>query len=337
LIQAEGGGEEMTSKSERLRAAIEGEIADRPPVALWRHFPVDDQNPLQLSKRTLDFQEMYDFDFIKVTPSSSFCLKDWGVDDIWRGNTEGTREYVKRVINSPEDWKTLEVLQPEEGALGSQLTCLEEINSSRVDEVPFIQTIFSPLAQAKNLAGKEGLLAGLHRDPEFLHIALNVITESTVAFIHAAKKRGIAGIFYAIQHANYQLFDRAAYAKFGEPYDRRILEAASDLWLNVLHLHGVEIMYELAETYPVQIVNWHDRETPPSLQEGKSRIGVAVCGGLQRWNSLVIGTPESVVAEALDAMKSTGGGRGHVLGTGCVVPIVSPRGNLLAARQAVEM
>ena len=35
----------MTTHRERIQAAIKGEIIDRPPVALWRHFPVDDQSP----------------------------------------------------------------------------------------------------------------------------------------------------------------------------------------------------------------------------------------------------------------------------------------------------
>ena len=95
-------------------------------------------------------------------------------------------------------------------------------------------------------------------------------------------------------------------------------------------------MFDLASSYPVQIVNWHDRETMPDLKVGKSKIKGAVCGGLQRWNTMVVGNPEQVHAEARDALEMTGGGRGHILGTGCVVPINAPRGNLLAARRAVD-
>jgi hypothetical protein len=29
----------------RLEACLTGQIPDRAPVALWRHFPVDDQTP----------------------------------------------------------------------------------------------------------------------------------------------------------------------------------------------------------------------------------------------------------------------------------------------------
>ena len=28
----------------------------------------------------------YDFDLVKVTPASSFCLRDWGAEDRWTGN-----------------------------------------------------------------------------------------------------------------------------------------------------------------------------------------------------------------------------------------------------------
>ncbi|HEX9331036.1 MAG TPA: hypothetical protein VF896_04035, partial [Anaerolineales bacterium] len=69
----------MTTHRERVQAAIKGEIIDRPPVVLWRHFPVDDQSPETLADAHLHYQQDYDFDLVKVTPASSFCLKDWGV------------------------------------------------------------------------------------------------------------------------------------------------------------------------------------------------------------------------------------------------------------------
>lgn len=63
------------SKRERLEAAFAGEQVDRPPVALWRHWLVDDQHGAELARATLEFQRCYDFDFIKVTPNSEFCIE----------------------------------------------------------------------------------------------------------------------------------------------------------------------------------------------------------------------------------------------------------------------
>jgi len=305
-------------------------------VALWRHFPVDDQTPEGLAAATLDFQQAYDFDLVKVTPASSFCLKDWGVEDAWRGATEGTRDYTNRRIDKPDDWGRLEVLDPYRGHLADQLTCLELICSKLGAEVPVIQTIFNPLSQAKNLVGGSHLIADLRKHPSAVHEGLQIITESTIRFIEAAKKTGIAGVFFALQHANYGLLNEEEYKEFGCAYDLLILEAVEDLWLNMLHLHGDEVMFDLVADYPVQVINWHDRDTEPSLAEAKKRFGGVVCGGLQREATMVLGTPEQVTMEATDGIWATDGER-FILGTGCVLPTIAPRANILAARHAVKL
>jgi len=94
-------------------------------------------------------------------------------------------------------------------------------------------------------------------------------------------------------------------------------------------------MFDLVADYPVQVVNWHDRETPPSLREGQARIAGAVLGGLRQWEIMLRGAPDDVRREAQDAMQQTGGRR-FILGTGCVTPITAPWANLRAARRAVE-
>lgn len=323
------------SKVDRLKAAIRGESVDRFPVALWRHFPGDDQRPEDLAQATVAFQRRYDFDFVKVTPASSFCLRDWGSQDRWMGNMEGTRDYTVRPIQSSNDWRDLHLLDPVEGALGAQLQCLRLIADDLAGEVPFIQTIFNPLSQAKNLVGAERLPVHLRHYPDALRAGLETITETTCRFITAARETGIAGVFFAVQHAQYGLFSEEEYNLFGRAYDLRVLEAAQGLWLNVLHLHGTDVMFDLLADYPVQVVNWHDRETRPALKEAKERFSGAVCGGLQRWDVVVRGTPEQVGEQAADAIVRTGGER-FILGTGCVTPIVAPTSNIRAARAAVE-
>jgi uroporphyrinogen decarboxylase len=323
------------SKRERLEATIRGEATDRVPVALWRHFPGDDQAPLDLAASTVAFQRQYDFDLIKVTPASSFCVRDWGVEDEWLGNQEGTREYRRQPVEGPGDWQALRPLDPEQGALGAQLRCLGAIGAAVGDEVPYIQTIFNPLSQAKNLVGRQNLVAQLREEPDAVKAGLETITATTEAFVRAARGRGIAGIFYAVQHASWELLSEAEYAEFGVPFDRRVLAAAEGLRLNVLHLHGNRVMFDLAADYPVQVINWHDRETPPSLREGQARFGGAVLGGLRQWETMLRGKPADVYREARDALEQTGSRR-FILGTGCVTPITAPWGNLRAARQVVE-
>ncbi len=305
-------------------------------MALWRHFPGDDQSPGDLAAAVLGFQRQFDFDFVKVTAASSYCVTDWGTRDRWQGNTEGTRAYTHYPVQRPEDWAALPLLDPRAGGLGEALESLRLVGEgldAGAEATPFIPTIFNPLSQAKNLAGNPRLFDHLRQAPQALHAGLETITRSTLRFIEAAKETGIGGVFLAVQHASRLLLSEAEYREFGQPYDCRLLEAAGDLWLNVLHLHGEAVMFDLLAGYPATVINWHDREAGPSLAGGRARFRGAVCGGWRQWDTMALGDPAQVRAEAEEAIAQTGG-RGLILGTGCVTPIIAPWCNLRAAREA---
>jgi uroporphyrinogen decarboxylase len=327
------------TKSDRLAATIVGEPTDRPPIAIWRHWPGDDQDAQALAEAHLKWQKDYDWDLIKVSPASSYCLVDWGVLAQWEGSFEGTRTYKERVVHAPEDWAKLAVLDPGSGMLATQIEALNLVNDGLAsdfdDPPPFIATIFSPLAQAKNIAGEHRVLSHMRSDPDLLREGLEVIAESTIDYIQAARESGISGVFYAIQHARYAKMSVVEYQSFGRPYDEEILASASDLALNMVHVHGEEgIMFDLVADYPVQFVNWHDRDTGFGLSDGLKQVSGAVSGGVSRW-SLYQDTPDAALAEAADALNQSGGRR-LLLGVGCVAMTNTPLRNLKALRGFVD-
>lgn len=324
----------MITHRERIQACLSGEPTDRTPVALWRHFPEEDQNPEALAAATLKFQETYDFDIVKVTPASSFAVKDWGVEDEWKGNPEGSRDYTRRVIHKPQDWETLQTLDPSAPHLAGQLACLRLIRQNLGPETPLIQTIFNPLAQAKNLAGNDLLLEHIQKHPEAVMQGLKTIAKTTIQFIEAARETGIDGIFYAIQHAQGSLLELDEYKSIALLFDQRVLGAAEGLWCNMLHLHGSDVYFSLFRLFNFPIINWHDRESRPTLGEAQSLFRGTVCGGI-RQDTLVSGDPARVKEEARDAIEQTRGRR-FILGTGCVVPYIAPHENVMAARRSVE-
>lgn len=324
------------SKRERLEKTIAGEATDRVAMALWRHWPGDDQRPADLVQACVDFQNQWDFDFIKVTPSSSYSVADYGVQDQWVGSLEGTREYTRRAVQRSLEWTELRVLDPHRGNLGQAGETMRQMKAAIKGDVPYIQTIFNPLAQAKNIAGNELLLSHIRTAPERLKTGLNIITENTLRFIDSLSQLGLAGIFYAIQHASYSLLSRAEYEEFGRPYDLQILKALpKNWWFNMVHLHGDLPMFDLVADYPVQALNWHDQETEPDLATGKLKFKGAVCGGLGRWNTVHNDTPTAVREQARRAFELTNNRR-LILSTGCVMMITSPTSNIRAARESVE-
>ena len=323
------------SHRQRIERVLSGQKPDRVPVALWRHFPVDDQDPLSLARATAAYQNMFDFDLIKVTPASSFCIRDWGAEDVWQGDPEGTRQFTSHPIQTPEDWERLPFLDARKGNLAAQLECLKELVKTFSPQTPILQTIFNPLAQAKHLISKDLLLVHLRQYPSAVRIGLEVITQTTIDFVQQVKASGADGLFYAVQHAQYGLLSEDEFSEFSKPYDLAILEAAKPMWLNMLHLHGQNVMFDQLADFPIQVMNWHDRSTQPNLADGLKRFPGTVCGGLRRIESMVLGTPPAIQAEAANAIEQTEGQR-FILGTGCVVPIIAPYGNLQAARSAVE-
>src|SRR5207237_482983 len=80
------------------------------------------------------------------------------------------------------------------------------------------------------------------------------------------------------------VLDEEAYARFGEPWDRRVLEALRPRsFLTVVHCHGHRLMFDRLARLPGHVWNWDDRTTGPALASGATRVGGAVCGGLDQW------------------------------------------------------
>jgi uroporphyrinogen decarboxylase len=105
-------------------------------------------------------------------------------------------------------------------------------------------------------------------------------------------------------------------------------------WGVLLHLHGADPLFDLADRYPVDAVNWEDRETRPSVAEAREQTGRCLAGGVGRYQPLAWGTPDEVAAQVREALAATNGRR-IVVAPGCVVGLTVPERNLDALRAAV--
>lgn len=323
----------MTGR-DRILAAVGGAPVDFVPIALWRHFPKDDQRAETLATAHVAFQEQYEWDFLKVTPTSGYYGDDWGLRAGYRPNREGTRHYSDRPIKKPGDWSHLKNLDVTSGVYGRELHALRLIRAARAQDL-ILSTIFSPLSIARTLAGGQALVRYLRETPEDLLRGLELITEVTERFAAETLISGADGIFFATQCASTDYLTVEEYAEFGRPFDLRVLEASAGAAVRLLHLHGQAIMFDELSDYPVEIINWHDRRTSPTLAEGHARFPGSVAGGLDELGTLGSGTPEQIAAEVRDAIAQTGGLR-HIVTGGCVIPIDLPDDRLQAARKAAR-
>ncbi len=318
----------MLSKRDLLIATIARRPTAQIPIALWRHWPVEDQSAEALARATISFQQRFDFDLIKVTPSQTFVAEDLGLRGVYDGNPEGDLVKGPPPIQSLEQWEALRPQLAQSGALGRQLRCLELI-AAEAGETPFIQTVFNPLTVAKCLAGPQAVI-WRRRYPEVFQRGFAAVIETWHGFVAAVMATGAAGIFFSTADASYRLMAAEEYERWGRPSDLAVVEASRSGWLNVLHVHGDDLMFDLVADYPFQVINWHDRKAGPSLREAAQRFPGAVAGGLSQWETLLSGTAEQVVAEVHDGIAQTGG-RGYIVAAGCVTPIPVAEQNMRAA------
>lgn len=327
----------MTSQMthwERIRAALKGAEVDHPPVSLWKHWPVDDQTAEGLAAVTIRWQREYDFDLVKFMPTGTYGIEDWGAETIYEPNYRGIRTVTKFGVTDAAQWPTLPALDVTKNYLGFQVEALR-LTAAALDDVPILQTAFSPLTTARKLAG-DRVLADLRLHPDELKEGLQIIADTTTRFALASLRAGAHGVFFASQCGTYRLLSEAEYREFGEYYDRIVLDAIrEEAELNMVHAHGEDIMFDLMAAYPAEMINWHDRLTWPTLAEAQARYSGLVVGGVDEWGTLLDGPTDAIAAQVRDAIAQTGGRR-LLVGPGCVVPGHVPVSHIRAVVEAVR-
>jgi len=306
------------TKLERVRAALTRQPTDRPPYAFWRHFPEVDRAPAALAQATLRFHERYGSDFLKVTPAGGYAVRDWGCVESDELMPDGHRPCARHAVGAAEDWKKIRPVKMESTGWADHVETIIRCVVDRRADCPTLPTVFSPLSLARKLSG-DRLKYDLAENPRAVTDALEAITETILAFADACFREGAEGFFYSVQAASTDFHSEEEYLRFGESYDRRILDAVRPRSkITILHCHGAHLMFDRLAALPADAWNWDDRRAGPTLEQGKAGVRGAVIGGLDQWTTLKEGPPEKGRAEAQDAIDQTGG-TGLILGAGCVL------------------
>jgi uroporphyrinogen decarboxylase len=319
---------------ERVRAALRGEPVDRAPISLWHHFPDRDGTAEELATATIEFQRQLDLDLVKLMPTGMYPVLDYGVqarpDDI-----VGTTRFADGPIREPGDWACLPGVSPDRGVLAREVEVVRRVRQALGPNVPVIQTIFSPLTVADKLVAG-GVRDVLEDHDNAIAAALPKLTADVIAFGRACLDAGADGFFFATQLAARSVLPDGAYERLGVPYDREVLEALRPgCWCTILHLHGADPFFDLADRYPVDGVNWHDRETLPSLAEAFGRTSRCLVAGVTRRGPILDLDADAITHEVHDAVEQTGGQR-LIVAPGCVIPVSVTSDQLTAARHAVD-
>ena len=307
------------TKKERVRAAVTGQRPDHLPYSLWTHLPGIDLDPVRLADKTVEFYREYDIDVIKTMDNGMYAIEDLGCTvDYSEISKGGVARVTDTPIHAPQDWERIQVCDPGKGALARELYSLERLlEQVKNDDVPVIFTVFSPLTIADKVSNKQLLdhIAQGHGD--LVKRALENIATTTASLSRRALELGADGVFFASQMSNYDRLSAELYREFGVPYDRMVLEACGQGWMNILHAHGSDIIFELLKDYPVQVFNWHIWESLPTLEAGQLLTGKCIMGGLNRTD--ITNRNKNAVIDQIYQCFRTLRGRSQILTPGCVI------------------
>jgi len=278
------------SSKERVDRALAGADVDRPPFSLWHHFRLSAFPGERHAAATLDFHRKFRTDIVKVMSDYPYPKPSGGI------------EAIKPVANPfPEQLRALDIIR--EGLAG---------------EAWFLETVFNPYNQAAKTFSKPEVARLRQERPQVLLDTLDAITVSEINHVRKALAAGAAGIFLAIDCAVAGVMTEEEYAKFSEPFDRRVLEAASGAHFNVMHLHGDKVYLDrFWKGWPPAVINYEAQLAGFDFAAARRQFSGVLMGGIDEVNYRTLS--EAEIARQWHAAAEAAGKK-YILSPGCSVP-----------------
>jgi uroporphyrinogen decarboxylase len=333
-----GAGENAMTHRERVMAALRGEHVDRPPVSFWGHFYHRESSASDLVEATLEFQHEHDWDWVKLNPRKHYHVEPWGVTYRYSGRAAEKPKLEAWPVHQAADWLTITPRAFDQDALGEQLEAVSMLRARLPDEVPLLETVFTPLAVLGEMVEEPGeLRLHMRTHPHAVEGALQAVTQTFEPYVRELLRAGADGIYFAtVDWASRDLLSPEEYRRWGQPHDLRVMGAAADAPFNVLHVcKRRNLLLDLAD-YPVQAFSWAATDPlNPAFADALPRLRGAVMGGISHDDALAHHDSSRAVSEYRRALEVTGGRR-FLAAPGCSIPPATPAAHLQAVREAVR-
>jgi len=327
----------MTTKRERVTAALRGEPVDRVPVSFWLHNFATENSAEGLAGETLRLARTFDWDFLKPQSRAQCFAEAWGLEYTASRDRAVPFTVTRAPASGAPDLASLEPADPRAGALGEQLEALRLIRAAVGPDTPIIWTVFSPLMVMAYLmkGGREQALSLMRSEPEALEHALDAVAVTLRAYAGACLDAGADGLFYATNLATRAIMTPAECRRFQRPYDLKILAAVERAPFNLLHVCGEGVLFDEFLDYPVTAYSWATVAGNPTLAEGQMKTGRSVVGGFPAKPDIAGFTGAALADRARSAIAETGGRR-LLLGPDCSINPDTPEPILHAAGAAAR-
>ena len=300
----------MITHTQRVKAALEGKMLDRPAFAAWGpHMNLVDRNAKDFARATIDYQNAHHFDFIKVMPNGMYFPEAFGqklkdadfiLDETWQN-------VQVNAINDPHEWAKLKVPSMKEGVFAREIEAVKRIADYFQGDVPVLPTVFSPFIWMGEMTGgffrQDTIVAHFKYSEKYARIGLEIVNETNELLMEELVKAGAAG-----------LMGKEMFEEYGKKYDIQNINKIKDkTWFNMAHIcHGDAALSEWFLDYPVEAFNWADQYPEHhSLGEMRKLTDKVLIGGLNHSDngsykdlSIMIKSPSDLSGSNRDTIKA---------------------------------
>lgn len=323
---------------ERIEMIIKGEIPeDRAAASIWRHFYDREVDPDQFVAAMLEYQEKYDWDFMKINPRASYHVQDWGNTLEWSTDEFSKHRKLTFAVDKYDDWEKLEILPLTAPVLKEHLKSIRKIRKAVGPELPLFMTVFTPLSIARYLVGNnERLINHIKNVPDKILHGLEIITQTYEKYAEEIIASGADGLFFATTHwASEDILSWEEYVKFGRPFDQRVISRARE-GLNLFHVCAGNNYLKQLSDYPAALINWDSSDpTNSPLDKAFEFLDDKVAvGGIDHTGWLKKATAGEVAVEVAK-IKERMSGKRFIFGPGCTIDPEVPAENIRALRDSL--
>lgn len=320
---------------ELLGLVLAGEPLPICPVFAHLHHPGADQDAAMLADATLAWQARFNLDLVKLTPASTWQLRDYGVEDAPDpADALGRRRITRTIVKHPSDWCRLPLLTPGSGFAARIVAATRLIRRRLHAGTPLLTTLYGPASLAAKLAPPGMFDRHRRDDPDAVAQGLAILTENCRRLVTALADAGADGIFLAVQTARAPLFTADDYAGLCLSGDLACLAAAAGLPFNILHLHGDGIHHDLFAAARPALLHYDPSPGNPTPEDLLAHRG-SLSTGPRPDGPITHGTAAQCVSE-VDGLLARLKGPGFVLAPGCSLPLSVPPANLDALVRAAR-
>lgn len=334
------------TKTERIRAIVEGKPTDRVGVAGWKHFPMVDRNVTDFTRKTIEFTEYNDWDFVKLMVNGNHGAEAHGAKIHWKNDpAEWSGEIYDYPIKTPQDLLDLKPIDPLENRVyRDYIQVAKNVVDHYKGQVPVVVTMFSPLSLIQECSACcDPTLTHkwMKENKKEMHKACETLLETNKRLLDEFLKVGVDGIFFTTHYGSRDYISKEDQDEFCHPYDKEMFRYIEDrTWFNMFHIHYCEALtMEDFLDYPgVQAFNWencskaaygkvNDPSKLLSVKQAREMTDKVLITGIDQHNDFKnADNDREAIKDVLrrrleDALEQNGGTDKFIFASGCSLPM----------------